>query len=315
MKSIDVIIPVHNEEQNLRMLAEELLRIFAPLKDHVSPSFIFVDDGSTDASVRIIEGLAQTEPSIRLIEFSRNFGKEIALTAGIHAAKGDAAIMIDADLQHPPSYIPEFIRAWEAGADMVVGIRDKNPSDGFGKRIGSKLFYAIMSLIGSTKIVPHATDFRLIDRKVIDEFNRFTERNRMTRGLLDWMGFKRTFISFKASDRKNGDAQYGTMKLIKLALSAFISHSLFPLKLAGYLGMLITTFSGCFGVFILIEKYALRDPLDYNFSGPAILAVLNTFLIGIVLSCLGLIALYIANIHEEVVNRPMYIVRRKISRE
>lgn len=146
---------------------------------------------------------------------------------------------------------------------------------------------------------------------VVREFNRFTERGRITRGLIDWLGFRRDYVYFIANQRINGDAGYGIFKLIKLALSSFISLSLFPLKFAGYLGIIIVLFSGPLGVFIFVEKYVLSDPWGMSFSGPAILAVIILFLIGIVLACLGLIALYIGNIQAEVVNRPMYVIRRK----
>jgi len=147
------------------------------------------------------------------------------------------------------------------------------------------------------------------DRAVIDEFNRFTERRRMTRALIDWLGFRREYVTFAAAPRAEGVSQYGTARRFKLAMTSVVSHSMFPLRLAGYLGMLITLGSGLLGVFILIEKYVLNDIWHMNFSGPAILAVINLFLIGIVLSCLGLIALYIANIHGEVINRPLYAIR------
>ncbi|NBS42009.1 hypothetical protein EBS80_05135 [bacterium] len=177
------------------------------------------------------------------------------------------------------------------------------------RRAGSAAFYHVLSRISETPVTRDATDFRLMDRVVIDEFNRFTERRRMTRALIDWLGFRRAYVSFEAPARPNGRSRYSFLKLVRLAASGFVSQSLFPLKIAGYLGVLITLFSGAFGLFILVEKYGLHDPLALNFSGTAILAVINLFLIGIVLCCLGLIALYVANIHAEVANRPLYAVR------
>ena len=272
---------------------------------------IFVDDGSSDNSVDEIKKLADTDENVFYFEFSRNFGKEIATSAGINNAKGDAVIMLDADLQHPPKLIPEFLKKWESGAEIVVGIRNKNKGEGLIKKFGSFLFYKIINLISATKIIPRSTDYRLLDKVVIREFNRFTERSRMTRGLIDWLGFRRDYIYFNAEQRINGNAGYSVFKLIKLALSGFISLSLFPLKFAGYLGIAIVLFSGPLGVFIFIEKYILNDPWGFSFSGPAILAVIILFLIGIVLACLGLIALYIGNIQNEVMNRPLYVLRSK----
>ena len=310
-KLISVIIPTYNEEMNIPLIYKEIKEVFLLLMDKYEYEIIFVDDGSADNSVEVLEKLANLDNKVKYLEFSRNFNKEIATSAGIHHSKGDAVIMIDADLQHPVELIPEFIKKWEDGADIVIGIRTKNKGEGFIKKIGSYLFYKIMNLISDTKIIPQATDFRLIDKKVIKEFNRLTEKTRITRGLIDWLGFKKDFIYFKAKERYNGKAKYNNLKLAKLALSAVISQSLFPLRFGGYLGIFISFFSGILGLFILIEKYILNDPFDMNFSGPAILAVIILFLVGIILSCLGLMALYIGNIQKEVANRPMYIIRKK----
>lgn len=309
-KLISIIIPVFDEEKNIPLLYDKLVKTFDGLKDKYDREIIFVNDGSKDKSGEIIENLANSK-EVKYIEFSRNFGKEIAASAGIHHCQGDAAIIIDADLQHPPELIPEFISKWENGADIVIGVRRENKNEGLVKKCGSILFYRIMNSIGDTKIIPNSTDYRLIDKKVIQEFNRFTEKNRITRGLIDWLGFERDYVHFKANGRNFGKARYDNLQLVKLAVSTFVGHSLFPLKFAGYLGILITFFSGALGIFIFVERYILGDPWSMHFSGPAILAVINLFLIGIVLICLGLTALYIANIHQEVINRPMYVIRSK----
>jgi len=164
--------------------------------------------------------------------------------------------------------------------------------------------------ISSTSIVPHSTDFRLLDRIVIDEFNKLTERNRMTRGLVAWLGFKRSYIFCIVDPRHAGSVKYSYPKLFKLAMHTFVGHSLLPLKLAGYLGIFITFFSGLLGLFILVERYIFGDPWNLGFSGPAILGVVILFLVGIILVCLGLIALYIGNIYGEVMGRPLYVVRK-----
>jgi len=311
MRRISIIVPVFNEAENLARLHEALLGATGSNALGYEFEFIYINDGSTDRSGEILSALASADPRVKYLEFSRNFGKEVALSAGVHHADSDAAIMLDADLQHPPTYLREFLRKWEEGADTVIGVRSER-HDGALKRLGAALFYRIMNLIGSTKITPHATDFRLIDRTVISEFNRFTERDRITRGLLDWMGFRRAFVEFAAPPRE-GSPRYGTGKLFGLAFSAFVAHSLFPLKLAGYAGVLITLVSGALGLAVLVEQVILDDPLGWHWSGSAMLAVFNSFLIGIVLSSLGLIALYIAHIHNEVVNRPMYVIRRRVN--
>ncbi len=304
-KKISIIIPVYNEGENVSVFYNELNKV---LNNKFDYEIIFIDDGSTDQSAKIIENLASSNPRIKYIEFSRNFGKEVALTAGLNNCSGNAAITIDADLQHPVKLIPDFISKWENGAKVVVGVRKKNKSDTLSKRIGSWSFYKIMSRIADTKIIPNSTDYRLLDRQVINEFNRCTERQRMARGLIDWLGFRQTYIYFDAGNRQDGKPGYSFTKLIKLALSSFVSLSLVPLKLAGYLGIFIILCSAVFGIYMIITDYLLNIQ---DFSGPAILATINLFLIGIVLSCLGLIALYIANIQIEALNRPMYIINKE----
>ncbi len=310
-KLISVIFPVYNEEENIPSLCDAFAKVWEKLEDKYGYEIIFVNDGSNDGSAELIERMVAGNKGIKYLEFSRNFGKEIATSAGLHYAKGDAAIILDADLQHPVELIPEFVAKWENGAEMVVGIREKNEGEGVVKKFGSFLFYKIMNRVSDMKLIPCETDYRLVDRKVIDEFNRFTERLRMTRGLLNWLGFKRDYVYFEANGRSSGKAGYKTGKLVKLALSALVANSLFPLRVSGYLGGFITVLSGLFGLFILVERFVLGDPLSLSFSGPAILAVIILFLVGIILSCLGLMALYIANIHGEVENRPMYVIRRK----
>lgn len=312
MKKISVIIPAYNEEKNIPLAYQELKKVFASCGDYNFEIF-FVNDGSRDETLEEIEKLAQKDESVRYIDFSRNFGKEVATTAGINNCSGDACIMVDADLQHPIELIPEFIKKWEEGAEVVVGVRKKNKSVGWFKKIGSKLFYKIINRIAEVKVVPNATDFRLLDRVVINEFNRFTESNRMTRALIDWLGFKREYINFEANERIHGEASYSFWKLFKLAVNSFISLSLLPLKLAGNLGIVIMLTSGIAGFYILIGKYFFHWRFASTFSDAENLAILLVFLVGIILTSLGLMALYVANIHGEVINRPMYVIRKKRS--
>jgi polyisoprenyl-phosphate glycosyltransferase len=306
-KSISIIIPVYNEEKNIPLIYDGLKRVLQRI--NYEHEIIYVNDGSQDNSNKELQKLSLVDHNVKVLEFSRNFGKEIATTAGINNCRGDACILIDADLQHPPELIYEFLAKWKQGAEIVIGVREKNSNEFLIKKIGAYFFYKIINLISATKIIPNATDFRLLDKRVIIEFNKFTEKSRITRGLIDWLGFKREYIYFNAPQRINGKTNYSFIKLCKLALNSFVSMSLFPLKFAGYLGILITIGAGLMGLFIFIEKYILNDPWRLNFSGPAILAIIILFLVGIILCCLGLIALYIANIHNEVTNRPIYIIR------
>ncbi|MBM3206310.1 MAG: glycosyltransferase family 2 protein [Candidatus Staskawiczbacteria bacterium] len=307
-KIISIIVPIYNEEDNIPLLYNNLTSTLKNIGYNYE--IIFINDGSTDKSSVILEEISHNDQQIRYLEFSRNFGKESATSAGLHIMRGNSAIIIDADLQHPIELIPDFIQKWEMGAEMVIGIRNKNVGESLIKKIGSSAFYTLINLMGDTKITPQATDFRLIDRKVIDEFNKFTERQRITRGILDWMGFKKDYIQFDANIRNAGKAKYGFLKKLKLTASSFVTHSMIPLKLAGYLGIFITFFSVLLGIFIIIEKYILNDPLGLKFSGIAILAVFILFLMGILLICLGLIALYIGNIQIEVTNRPLYVIKK-----
>ncbi len=306
-KTISVIIPVYNEEKNIPLINAELLNVFSSLSYNCE--FIFVNDGSDDFSQRVVDELADKNSKIKSIEFSRNFGKEAATSAGLKNSIGDAVIVIDADLQHPTSLIPELIKKWEGGADVVIGLRTKNKGQSFIKTFCGYIYYKVINAISDTPIKSGATDFRLLDRKVVDEFNKFTEHERITRGLIDWLGFKREFVQFEARERANGLASYSYFKLMKLAFSSSVSHSLVPLKFAGYLGTFIMLVSGIGGVIIFIENYLLNDILDWSITGAAKLAVVMIFFIGLILSCLGLVALYIGNIHNEVSGRPLYVVR------
>jgi polyisoprenyl-phosphate glycosyltransferase len=310
-KTISLIVPIYNEEKNINLFYQALAKVINDSAKAFAFELIFVNDGSTDQSAAIIIELAKTDPRIKYLEFSRNFGKEIATTAGLNNAQGDAAIMIDADLQHPVELIPELIAHWQNGAEVVIGVRRSNKGEGLVKKLGSELFYKIINQIADIKIIPQATDFRLLDRIVINEFNRFTENNRMTRALIDWLGFKRDYVYFDAGERLHGQAQYGFWKLFNLAVNSFVSLSLLPLRLAGYLGSVIVFLSGILGLYILVGKYIFHLSYASSFSGPAQLAILIVFLVGIILTSLGLIALYIADIHGEVTNRPLYVIRQR----
>lgn len=307
-KLISIVIPVYNEAANLPLLYKELTRHTQRLPYQFE--VIFVDDGSADESAQILHGLADSDPDVQVIEFARNFGKEAAVSAGLHAAAGHAVIVMDADLQMPPRLIGDFIAQWEDGADIVVGVfATRNMS--FIRRTGAAIFYRIMSTIGQSKITPHATDYRLLDRQVLEVFKQLTERNRITRGMIDWLGFKRAYVPFNQEARRNGRPTYSMKKLITLAMNSFTSFSLVPLKLAGYLGIIILSLSIPAGIFMYVERYILGDPMHLMITGTDMLAILILFLVGVILACMGLISLYIANIHTEVINRPLYVVRKR----
>ena len=308
-KTISIVIPIYNEAPNVTPLYKTLTSILRSLPHQFE--LIFVDDGSSDDSVKKLRQVAKRDKRAKVIELARNFGKEIAVTAGLHKAKGDAAIIMDADLQHPPELLPQFVKEWEKGADVVVGVKRYSKDESWFKKVSSSGFYTLLGKVTSATITPHASDFRLINRKVIDTFKTFTERNRITRGLIDWAGFDRRYIYFEAPPRLHGEAGYSYRKLFGLAMNSFTAYSMLPLKIASWLGWLILVVSSLLGAFVVVEKYILGDPMQLEIRGTAILAILLLFLVGVVLICLGFVALYIARIHEEVINRPLYIVKNE----
>lgn len=308
-KNISIVVPVYNEEKNIPLLAQEIDGVFSALPQY-RYEIIFVNDGSTDHSFLEILTLSQRDDRIRGLDFSRNFGKEPATSAGCHHARGDAVITMDADLQHPPELIPKFLELWESGTEVVYTVRKENQGAGWFKRISSKIFYWLFNKVSEVKTESGTTDFRLMDKKVIDVFRKFPERERMFRGMIDWMGYRRAKVEFVARERVNGIATYSYKKLFGLAINSLTSFSLLPLRMAGYIGIIITVISG----FLLTGMLVTRWFIDPNmFTSIAILGVSNMFLIGIVLISLGFIALYIARIHSEVINRPLYIVREKVN--
>lgn len=316
-KTVSIIIPMHNEEENIPLVYQAVQEVFSDKLEAYQLELIFVDDGSTDSSVAIVKKL-QVESndvkskkcSVRLLEFSRNFGKEAATTAGLHASTGDAVMMIDADMQHPPALIPDFIKQWEeTGADVVIGVRTKNTNEGIVKRLGSKLFYTILAKISDDEMRVGETDFRLVGRRVVDEFNKLTEHNRMTRSLINWLGFDKVYIEFTAPERVHGEARYTIFHLVRLAINSFVSNSTAPLEAVGYFGGFISLFSFLLGSALFINRYILGDPIGWAVSGAGQLAILLTFLVGLLLISMGIIGVYVGTISKNASGRPLYIVK------
>ena len=310
-RSISIIIPVYNEAAGIRVfLDKKLLPVLKKISYKVE--LVIVDDGSKDKSLEIIKKCQITKSiHTKIISFTKNFGKEIALSAGLKYAKGDAVIMLDSDGQHPVSAILKLIKRWEGGAKIVTAVNSGNSTK---HRLGSKIFYKMMRLMGNKTIHEGAMDFRLLDKNVVDEFNRFTEHNRMTRGLIDWLGFEQDFVKVSTLKRTSGKPTYSRKKLARLALDSFVSMSSTPLKIFGYLGLIITITSLPFGLFILIEQYILGDPMGLDWSGAVAMSVFVSFLVGLVLVSQSITALYISHIHAEVKNRPLYVIDRSKSK-
>ena len=303
---LSVVVPIYNEAAGLREFNEALIKEI----QKVTPSYeiIYCDDGSTDDTAKIIRDLHTKNPGVKLIKFSRNFGKENALSAGIAQASGESIMMLDGDGQHPVELLPEFMRAWKGGSKVVVGVRTSNSSEGWFKHASSRLFYKTFNRLTGEHLIPGSTDFRLIDRSVAQEFLRLSESDRITRGLIDWLGFSRSYVHFKANPRSQGSAAYSRRKLVRLATHTFVSLTPVPLYLFGYLGLFITGGSLLLGGSVLIEQVFLGDPWYWNFTGTAMVGILLLFLIGLVLLSQGMLSLYISHIHSQTKQRPLYII-------
>jgi len=302
---ISIIIPVFNEEASLHSFHESLEKSLAALTDYTF-EILYIDDGSKDTSPAILKKLASNS-GVSVITLSRNFGKEYALTAGIAQAQGEAIIMLDSDGQHPVELIGKFLQKWRSGAQVVTGIRGGKVSR---PALHSRLFYGLFNKLSGSQLVAGATDFRLIDREVQAAFLSLAENGRITRGLIDWLGFEQTTLTYTQRKREFGTPSYSFGKLAQLAVHSFVSLSNVPLYIFGTLGILITTLSGLLGLTVIIEQLILGDPLTWNFTGTAMLGILIVFLIGIVLMSQGILSLYISSIHRESKHRPLYVINR-----
>lgn len=304
---LSVIVPVYNESAGLKKFHESLL---VAVQETVQESYeiIYCDDGSTDSTAAIVQDWHAQNLRIKLIKFSRNFGKENALTAGIAQASGPAIIMLDGDSQHPVKLIPQFFAAWQQGAQVVVGVRSSNSQEGWLKRFGSRLFYQLFNRLTKDKLLPGSTDFRLIDRSVQTAFLRLRENSRITRGLIDWLGFQRQYIYFHANRRQAGSPGYNWQALFKLASNSLVSLTATPLYLFGYLGVFITAGAFLLGLAVIVEQLILSDPWHWKFTGTAMLGILILFLVGIVLMSQGILSLYMSHIQSQTKGRPLYVI-------
>jgi len=307
-RTVVIIVPAHNESTNLKKFLIKVHDVVQDLKNYVW-EFVFVDDGSNDDTWHTIEEMSHENLRVKGICLSRNFGKEMAMTAGIEVIDNpDAVIFMDADLQHPPAAIPQLIRQWELGFQVVTA-RRKSIQYSVLREAGSNLFYFMLNRFSKLDIQSKATDFRLLDNQVLQVLQTFPERNRFFRGIIDWMGFKKTSIEFNAPTRTSGESTFSVKALFSLAINSFTSFSLMPLRLTGYLGLAVTTISSLLFLYMVIAHLVLGITL---FTPLAYFVVFNTLLFGIVLAALGMIALYIGNIHTEVVGRPLYIIQDRV---
>lgn len=303
---LSVIAPVFNEGQNVDALIARLI----PVLEGIVTSFevIFVDDGSSDDTFERIRRFASADPRIRAVAFSRNFGKEIALAAGIDHAHGKAVVMIDADLQHPPETIATFVLKWREGYDMVYGQRIDRSTDSAFRRWATGQFYKMFHKFGETPLPEGAGDYRLMDRKVVDALRRFGERARFSKGLYAWVGFKSIGVPFEVEERAHGTSKWGYTKLTRFAFDGLSSFSTLPLKLAMYIGLGISIFAFTYAIAMALRTLFL----GVDVPGFASLIVSVMFFSGIQLLFLGIIGEYVGRIFAEVKRRPLYIVAEEI---
>ncbi|AIQ11160.1 glycosyltransferase family 2 protein [Paenibacillus durus] len=301
-----VIVPMYNEEEVISHTYERLKEVMDRSGD--AYELIFVNDGSRDRSADMIREIADQDGHVKLIDFSRNFGHQIAITAGMDYARGEAVVVIDADLQDPPEVILELIAKWKQGYEVVYAKRMKRHGETFFKKITAKLFYRLLSRLTSVDIPTDTGDFRLIDRKVCDVLRELKEKNRYVRGLVSWVGFRQTMVEYVREERFAGETKYPLKKMIRFALDGITSFSHKPLKIASYLGFLLSFSSFVFLFFVLMQKWFTSRTVP----GWASIVGVNLLFNGIVLMILGVIGEYIGRIYDESKDRPLYIVREAV---
>ena len=300
---LSIVVPVYNEAGNVRVLYDRLVSVLEPLA--LEWELIPVDDGSSDGTLDELQGLQAADPRVRPISFSRNFGHQVALTAGLDAARGAAVVCMDGDLQHPPEVLPELLAKWREGYDVVQTVRTDTAGVGPLKRLTSALFYRLINWLSDTPIEPNAADFRLLSREALDALLQCRERDRFVRGLVSWVGFRRTEVPFIAAERHSGSTKYSVAKMFRLAFDALTAFSTKPLKLATSAGFAAAVLGIAYAAYI---GY-VRLFTDRAVPGWASLTVSVLVLGGLQLICLGLIAEYIARLLHEAKARPLYITR------
>lgn len=299
---LSVVVPIFNEEDVLPELRERLFQVLPGCSSDFE--VVFVDDGSADQSPAFLLALAASEPRVRVLRFSRNFGHQAAVTAGIEHARGRAVVVIDADLQDPPEVIADLMAQWRRGYEVVSAVRTDRPGESAARLMAIKVFYRVLKRIASVDTTPDVGDFRLIDRRVADALNRLPERNRYVRGLIRWLGFRHVEVPYKRDKRWAGSTKYPFRKLVQLALNGVTAFSTVPLHMVAYAG---------FGVFALscaLVVYALLGRLIGASTPPgwASVFVAVTALSGVQLMALGILGIYVGRIFDEVKGRPLYVL-------
>jgi len=307
-KLISVVIPMYYEEK----VAAECYRCLKGVMEGCGYSYelIFVNDGSRDATFDILEKIAENDKKVKVVSFSRNFGHQIAVTAGIDKARGSAVVIIDADLQDPPGLIIEMLRLWEQGYEVVYAKRKRRKGESIFKLATAKLFYRVLDKLSDTRIPLDTGDFRLIDAKAADELRKMREKNRFLRGMVSWIGFKQTPLEYEREERFAGETKYPLKKMVKLAFDGIISFSVKPLKLSQYLGFFAVICS--IVIFIYSFVYHLAGGVNLIPGWTSIMTAV-TFLGGVQLISIGILGEYIGRMYEESKDRPLYIIEKEIN--
>ena len=306
---LSIIVPMRNEAGNIAALVSRLSSVLSRLQG--GSEIIAVDDGSTDDTLATLQAVHTVEPRLKIVSFSRNFGKEVALAAGLRYARGDAVILMDADLQHPPELIPEFVRAWQGGHQMVFGIRRDRRSEGRLRRWAARAFYALFARVSTTELPRGGGDFRLLDRRVVDAMNAMPERTRFTKGLYAWLGFKQLAVPYDVPPRAEGRSAWSLRGLWRFAVDGVVSFSTLPLRVWSYVGAAISCFAIAYALYL-----ALRTLLfGVDVPGYPSLMVAVMFFSGVQLLSLGIIGEYVGRIFTEVKRRPLYVVATEVGFE
>ncbi len=305
-KKISIIAPFFNEEESLPVFLKEINKVLNKAKEY-NFEIVFVDDGSNDNGLKSLLNLSKDKKNIIILEFSRNFGKEAALTAGIDIATGDAIIPIDVDLQDPPELILDMIKKWKEGAEIVLAKRINRKNESFLKRISANSFYKIYSLFVGNAQSSNVGDFRLIDRKVVDNIKKLNEKNRYMKGLLNWPGYDSEEIFYKRQKRLTGKSKFTLLKLLNLGFEGLTSFSILPLKFFTFIGFLGIIFSTFFSIIILFQKLFYGDFIQ----GYAFMILIILFFGSLQLLGIGILGEYIGKTYIETKNRPIYIIKNK----
>jgi len=301
-----VVIPAYNEQEVINEAYKRLTTVMKGMNE--SYELVFINDGSTDDTAQIIAGFCENDPSVRLINFTRNFGHMAAISAGMEHARGDGIFIIDADLQDPPEIFPDMAEKWKEGYHVIYGKRIKRKGESIFKRMSASIFYRFLRRMTSVDLPRDTGEFRMIDRKVCDAVNKLPEKNRYIRGLVSWVGFKQIPVEYEREKRFAGVTKYPLKKMIAFATDAVTSFSYKPLKLATTLGFSISLFSFLYILYVFYERIFT----DRAITGWASTIAAILFTQGIVLMILGLMGEYIGRIYSELQNRPIYIVQEII---